>query len=354
MIKRILAALAAPLALGGALALGAGAANASPVPTTVTAVTHVQNRADSGANGNWAYDDYARTLTVTDSNTACQGIESFSSETDNCYTATISDVGQFHAIVGAFTPNQSHLGLKVERGVSGSMNGGASYTLYAPKSDTLTGTVKAFENDHFGAPSSGDTTTSDWPAQTFSSPSGVTLAYDNAGNDWSWTYKTGCESWTDSGVNGDGNLAADGNITGRLCAPRVKLITVGNYIGRTDEAYAEGLARANGLTPAISADSGNPVGNLGKITAQTPAPGTHVRPGSVITFTYTDTPGLVPNVIGRRDLDTAEGYLRASGFVPVAIGASGVGNLGSVTAESPAPGLVVTPGSDVTITYTIG
>jgi transcription elongation GreA/GreB family factor len=60
----------------------------------------------------------------------------------------------------------------------------------------------------------------------------------------------------------------------------------------------------------------------------------------------------VPNVIGRTDLDTAETTIRAAGLVVKATGNSGVGNDGVVTAESPAAGTKVAEGSTVTLTYT--
>jgi hypothetical protein len=61
----------------------------------------------------------------------------------------------------------------------------------------------------------------------------------------------------------------------------------------------------------------------------------------------------VPDVIGRTDLDTAEGVITAAGLVAAAKGDSGVGNKGSVTAESPAGGSSALKGSTVTITYTV-
>ena len=54
---------------------------------------------------------------------------------------------------------------------------------------------------------------------------GVTVT---EGTTWSWTYSTGCESWTDSAANGDGNQAADGNVTGKACA--VPHLTGGHVI----------------------------------------------------------------------------------------------------------------------------
>jgi hypothetical protein len=212
-----LALLAVPAIIAGTagVAFTANAANAAPV---VTAVTHVTNAPDSGHVGTWAYDNYARTLRITlDSPQPTTGVPG----TDFAYTATVTDRGTFSAIVGADTPNQVVPGLKIAHSVSGSMNGEARYVIDAPKNDPLTGTVPATLNLHFTA-ATGHQTTTLWPEQAFASATGVTVNYADSGNGWSWTYRTACEAWTDSGPNGDGNHAGDGNITGKICAvPRL-------------------------------------------------------------------------------------------------------------------------------------
>jgi hypothetical protein len=208
--KRI-ALLAAPLAAAGAFAFG-GVAHAAPAPTTVTATTHVTNRPDGGHGGTWAYDNFQRTLTVTVAATQ-NPADTTAGLVD--YTATITDKGQFSAIVGADAPNQVVAGVKVTHGVTGSLNGTYSLTVTAPVADTLTGVVPATENDNFAAPAN---TTDNWPKLAFATPVGVTVT----GGAYSWKYATACETWVDSSVNGDGNLAGDGNITGRICAvPRL-------------------------------------------------------------------------------------------------------------------------------------
>jgi hypothetical protein len=71
------------------------------------------------------------------------------------------------------------------------------------------------------------------------------------------------------------------------------------------------------------------------------------------TVTYGIPTVVVPNEVGRTDLATAEAGIRAAGLVAKAAGASGVGNKGKVTAESPAAGTKVAKGSTVTLTYTV-
>jgi hypothetical protein len=209
MSKRILAVTGAALAAVAGVALASGTALATPA--TITASTHVSNAPDSGNNGNWAYDDYTRVLTVKvdpDQSGAPAG--------DTVYLASISDHGQFHAILGAFTPNQAVPGLKITHSVSGSMNGSATYVVTAPAADTLTAAgIPATVDDNF-AGGTGNQTTGNWPKLAFTDPATVTATLDN---DWTWTYTRACEAWTDAAANGDGNLAGDGNITGKLCVP---------------------------------------------------------------------------------------------------------------------------------------
>jgi hypothetical protein len=204
--KRRLAVAGITLAVASGGVVWGSAAHAATPPTMVTARTQVINRPDSGNGGTWAYDNFERTLTVTlDSPQPTEPAGTLS------YTATATDHGSFSAIVGQDTPNRAVAGLKIAHSASGSMNGGITYTITAPSTDTLTGTVPATENDNFTGPA---VTTANWPLEAFTSPTGVTVT---EGNTWSWKYATACESWTDSAANGSGNLAADGNITGKRC-----------------------------------------------------------------------------------------------------------------------------------------
>jgi hypothetical protein len=151
-------------------------------------------------------------------------------------------------------------------------------------------------------------------------------------------------------LNGGGSATLPG--TGNAVVP--------NVIGRTDLGTAEGIVKAAGLTARAAGDS--PAGNKGSVTAQDPAAGSTVAKGSSVTLTYTVTGGTtppagghvkVPNVIGRTDLGTAEGIVKAAGLDAKATGSSPVGNKGSVTAQNPKAGASVARGSTVTLTYTV-
>jgi hypothetical protein len=203
-------ALVAFLAIPLGIALGAPIA-AQAAPSSISVSTQVSNRPDSGNGGTWAYDTFKRTLTVTRD----VSLDAAAPEGDVGYTATVHDLGSFSAIQGNNTPNQVVPGTKIAHHVNGSMSGGISYVVYAPSADALTGVVPATEDDNFG---SALVTTGNWPKQVFATSVGVTVTENN---DWGWTYKTACEQWVDSASNGDGNLVADGNITGKICTPHL-------------------------------------------------------------------------------------------------------------------------------------
>jgi hypothetical protein len=253
-------------ALGGAVALS-GTAHAAP--TQVSASTHLSNVPDSGNGGNnWSYDDYTRTLTVKvdPSQTGAPG-------GDTQYLASISDNGQFNAIVGQLSPNQAVAGTQILHAVTGSMKGSGTYVVEAPSTDALdVNNIPRTVNDNF-ADGTGNETTGNWPVQAFTTATGVTASLDN---DWTWTYTDQCESWTDAATNGDGGLAADGNITGKNCKvtppkppvkpqPKVKVYDL--------RAYGEGWGNREVITWDQTAKAGDTV----KVSGQGSF---NVRPGT--------------------------------------------------------------------------
>lgn len=210
-LRRIgVAAVAAVAVAAGVLAFsGTGRA----AETTVTAVTHVYADPDSGNGGTWAVDAFDRTVTVTLDAVQPAGLPAG----DLGYTATVTDKGTFTAVAGALTPDQSIAGEKIANAVTGSMTGTVSYTVTAPSAAVLGDTFPAALNAG-GTALTGAQSTSRWPGQAFTPSTGVTVTLGN----WSWTYTTPAgESWTDSSVNGDGNVVSDGNITGLLAPPPV-------------------------------------------------------------------------------------------------------------------------------------
>lgn len=235
MFKKFLLGSAVAFVAASGIAVGVGGNVAHASSTTVTAVTNIVNRPDNGNGGTWAYDGsktapLQRTLTVTvaaDQAGVANGFTKFD--------ATITDKGSFTTVLGALAPNQVVPGVKIAHQVKGSVNGTYSLTVVAPSTDALTGVVPATEDDNFAAPAATNTT-SNWPKLAFASADNVVVT----GGAYSWTYVSApnaCEKWVDSSANGDGNLAGDGNITGKLCFVPLTFPYGGNahYVAPTRE-----------------------------------------------------------------------------------------------------------------------
>lgn len=226
--KSLLTRIAVPvLSLGLLTGLGAAlatSASASTLPAATMAsvattfpfhqasgVTYLANRDDGGNGsvngGNWALDDMTRDLTVK-----LVG-ESGGTYT---YTATIRDFGQFHAVPGDDTPNQSgaYLNELITNPASGPVTGYASYTFTANSLPAL----DSHGNLAVPATVSGDGgSTAAWYKQAFPS----TTIFGGAGiGDFSWSYyalvREGGhlvpEHWVDSSANNYGDNLTDGNI----------------------------------------------------------------------------------------------------------------------------------------------
>ena len=206
--------------------------------TSVSATTQIVNRPDSGASGYWGYDGIkgigpmARTLTIT------QGTDCTTSSPGEgylCYDATIRDSGDGYTIPNQDTPNQagSYAGETISSPrVLYKINGEDFYSFWANETPAASN-VQAYEDDHYGVPS-GENTTSNWPQLAFPSETTFTAWNEYGG---SWTYSTGCESWTDAASNGWGDESGDGNITGEQCTrPANDVVTLTYYCGKSAAA----------------------------------------------------------------------------------------------------------------------
>jgi hypothetical protein len=209
------------------------------------------NRPDSGGNGNWAEDNFDRTLVIHEGGPAA--LTNCGVAATSCYsfTASLSDRGSFTTDPGAFTPNQGapFTGTKLPaHSLSGSMNGSGGFgTFYA------TAQPSASLVPHFNHGSVNPSST--WPELAF--PSGTaftgvnegTFSYGYSARVATTTYRTirvvhhklvwvqrhhhwyltivtytttrkvpvtryQSQHWTDSGTNGSGQTPAAGNITG--------------------------------------------------------------------------------------------------------------------------------------------
>lgn len=182
--------------------------------------TQLIDRPDSGNAGNWASDYLNRTLTIKQVG-----------ESDGVYTftATVKDQGLFNAVPGADTPDQSTPGTLITLPASGPMSGYADYSFTATSLPDLNHGKLAVPASVTGNADS----TSTWYEVPGLFPSGTTFGGPGIG-DWSWTYNASVvtgytvsvrggqfltvpmlthEQWIDAYNNGDGNLAADGNIS---------------------------------------------------------------------------------------------------------------------------------------------
>lgn len=240
-VSRRLAAAGAvgALALSAGLA-AAGSANAEslPVPSVFfSAVTHVVNDRDTGADGAWADVDFTRTITVS-ADTAAVVVAG-----QTAYSAAVSDKGTFVTIKGAATPNGFVPGLTEANSVKGTFSGSANYVFYAPDGDVpAEGNVATSVDDHGVKPTTGPDSTNQWYLQAFPAAEQAAVTADTAArsagivDNWSWTYSTGCEKWVDSAADNDGQNAADGNITGKICVSAAAVPYV--YAGREVSASA--------------------------------------------------------------------------------------------------------------------
>lgn len=210
-------------------ALVASAASASPRPVPhshgLTAVTRMINRDDSGGNGNWAKDDFTRTLAITEV-PGTVPLTDCSATATTCYafTASLNDQGTFRTIPGAYTPNQggTNAGDTIRGVVSGQMQGSGDFATFYATSLPNMHLVPRFNV--------GDTNpSSTWPELAF--PGGTTftglnenpwgyfysarvLVHHHRG--WWWHRRYEIQRWADTSVpaNDDGQGATAGNITG--------------------------------------------------------------------------------------------------------------------------------------------
>jgi len=230
-----LAAIASAIVAGGALtaslaAMPAHAATASPAiaaapPTTITAVTNIINRPDNGGGGVWANDSFTRTLTLT-----YLGKVTPADVTANpslapdlglfIYDAHVSDTGRFWDYPGALTPDQGgqffgrHLRFLQ---VQGTFSGTGDWGVFFANHHAQAGLVPSSIVGHVANALYPSNT---WPENAF--PTGTTFASFGGEVQFNYQYKANAthnglpelQTWSDSNLNLDGQLPADGNIFG--------------------------------------------------------------------------------------------------------------------------------------------
>jgi hypothetical protein len=180
---------------------------AGPSDLSLSAMTSVSNRDDSGGNGNWATDAMIRSVSITRHEAAAVSNCGGAVATCYYYTGTLTDSGTFVTQDGAFTPNQGlHAGQHISGTVQGNFTGGTHLEFYASSAaPSASGVVSTVSGD---SPS-----TTNWVEQFF--PGGTSFSSINL-IDWSWSYNAPntCESWVDAASNSGGQSAGAGDITG--------------------------------------------------------------------------------------------------------------------------------------------
>jgi hypothetical protein len=250
MKVRTIATAAAVLAGTGALlATTATASFASTTPAShnkaAEAVTTINGKADSGGAGNtWATDRITRDLKVY---YLGKSTDPAHAAAPYMYYATITDTGTFRDMPGQLTPNQGTpwTGTVLrDRQVSGPITGSASWSMFYASNKVASHKGGAYLVPGFlGSKVSNNPAyaTSTWPelafpARTvFAGPDGQAADAMNLVG-WGWNYQavpfthyvvktvngkhvivkvTGFQQhWSDTALNGDGQLPGDGNILG--------------------------------------------------------------------------------------------------------------------------------------------
>lgn len=184
-MRRLVAAAMLVASVGLGVAVSASPASAAATCTTIT--TNLPSRVDSGNHGDWAHDQLTRKVVICE---AAVG-----------YHATVTDDGTFTTVAGS----SPQAGVPLVAGVTGTVHGSFTADFTAPGLvlGALTG------------PPVG-TGTSVW-VQTI--VGGAWTGGSSINDDWAWTYDTCSQSWRDAADNQDGELPADGDITGKACPP---------------------------------------------------------------------------------------------------------------------------------------
>lgn len=166
----------------------------------------LSNRPDSGGNGYWANDHLSRGAMVLYMGDKVPGTHT--------YQGSVSDTGTFHALAGAYQPNQggANAGHKLGDSLGGSATGGTGYSF------TSSNFVSKFPGSAYSG--SNPTSTSLWYKLFFSGTTAFSGGIATSGPvQWSWQYISNAdvcgnhETWTDAAFNNGGQDSGAGNIT---------------------------------------------------------------------------------------------------------------------------------------------
>jgi hypothetical protein len=164
---------------------------------SVTANTVLNNRPDSGLNGDWAKDQLTRTVSITKQ--AAVEASKCGAAATTCwfYTGSLIDNGTFTTIADAKSPEK---GTTISGTLTGSVSGGTKLEFYASSQTPNASLVQASVDG-------GAYPTSTWAKQFFAPGTVVT---DAKLLDWSWTYTATtpntCEKWVNALAGNSGDI----------------------------------------------------------------------------------------------------------------------------------------------------
>lgn len=218
--------------------------------TTVTAVTHLTQRPDSGYSGNvWALDNLQRTASVTvlgvdPTLTDCGATATACYE----YSGTISDTGTAYATDGQTSPGAD--AVPITNSPSAAVTGNATVTFDASSESPDAALVPATLS---GAGDSEQSTTN-WVEQFF--PAGTTFGAGPVLPTWTWKYDDtrDCQTWIDAY---NGTQATSGDITGAddcttsVTDPGNQTVTVGQ--AASVQVFGSTTSSDTALTYAVTA-----------------------------------------------------------------------------------------------------
>jgi hypothetical protein len=167
---------------------------------SVTALSNLTNRQDSGSHGDWAIDTLTRTVAITKQGAV--PVSNCGSGATECYfyTGSLIDTGTFKTIDGAKSPEK---GTAISGIVSGNVSGGTKLEFFA-SSDTPDPSLVQGNVDGAGDAAK-ETTTTRWVGQFF--PAGVVVTDSNL-KDWAWTYTDDklCQKWVNALAGNTGDI----------------------------------------------------------------------------------------------------------------------------------------------------
>jgi hypothetical protein len=181
-----------------ATTLGFGIIAALPAQAAIVRTNVIKNHADDCGGGNhWANTTFTRKTTIV------KTVDEVGPK--DTYKVTISDDGIFNGIYNA--PSLFDTNRPLLRSISGSMTGGATYTVKGSLKTSYDNDGDVYDDNN----TQNTNCAGSWPSKFFKT--GYTGGINN---DWGWTYKTLDETMVNAAAGNSGNIT--GKLTSKLTA----------------------------------------------------------------------------------------------------------------------------------------